>query len=172
MYTFRSITFFFKIIFLVSFHDCISVIMIQKRYLMDSSTIFQAPPKAAYFLWSCDKVYHKQEVCFLLYFLGQIVSWRYNPKLFGLKLTMYSYKWSWLTVVELIIEPWTYTIYLKCTGKRWLGENIICTWSLWITPRSINPKTRSVCESRENSAYWQFCPLDSQIVVLIIRKSI
>ena len=41
---------------------------------MDSSTNFQAPPHAAYFLSSCDKVYHKQEVCFLLYFLGQIVS--------------------------------------------------------------------------------------------------
>jgi len=52
-----------------------------KRYPMDSSTNFQAPPQAAYFLWSCDKVYHKQEVCFLLYFLGQIVSWQYNPNL-------------------------------------------------------------------------------------------
>ena len=48
---------------------------------MDSSTIFQAPPQAAYFLWSYDKVYHKQEICFLLYFLGQIVSWHYNPNL-------------------------------------------------------------------------------------------
>jgi len=48
---------------------------------MDSSTIFQAPPQAAYFLWSCNKVYHKQEVCFLLYFLGQTVSWQYNPNL-------------------------------------------------------------------------------------------
>jgi len=48
---------------------------------MDSSNKFQAPPQAAYFLWSCDKVYHKQEVCFLSYFLGQIVSWQYNPNL-------------------------------------------------------------------------------------------
>jgi len=48
---------------------------------MDSFTIFQAPPQAAYFIWSCDKVYHKQEVFFLLYFLGQIVSWQYNPNL-------------------------------------------------------------------------------------------
>jgi len=47
--------------------------------IMDSSTHFQAPLQAAYFLWSCDKVYHKQDVCFLLYFLGQIVSWQYNP---------------------------------------------------------------------------------------------
>jgi len=46
---------------------------------MDSSTNFEAPPQAAYFLWYCDKVYHKQEVCFLLYFLGQIVSWHYYP---------------------------------------------------------------------------------------------
>jgi len=48
---------------------------------MDSSENFQAPAQAAYFLWSCDKVYHKQEVCFLLYFLGQIVSWQYTPNL-------------------------------------------------------------------------------------------
>ena len=51
---------------------------------MDSSTIFQAPPQAAYFLWSCDKVYHKHEVCFLLHFLGQVVSWQYNPNLLDL----------------------------------------------------------------------------------------
>ena len=51
---------------------------------MDSSTNLHAPPHAAYFLWSCDKVYHKQEVCFLLYFLGQIVSWQYNPNLLDL----------------------------------------------------------------------------------------
>jgi len=70
---------------------------------MNNSTNVQTPPQAAYFLWSCDKVYHKQEVCFLLYFLGQIVSWQYNPNLFGLNLTMYSYKWSWLTVMELSI---------------------------------------------------------------------
>ena len=44
------------------------------KSLMDSSTNVQAPPQAAYFLLSCDKVYHKQEVYFLLYFLGQIVS--------------------------------------------------------------------------------------------------
>jgi len=49
--------------------------------VMDSSTNVQAPPQAAYFHWSCDKVYHKQEVCFLLYFLGQIVGWQYNPNL-------------------------------------------------------------------------------------------
>jgi len=48
---------------------------------MDGSTSFQAPPQAAYFLWYCDKVYHKQEVCFLVYLLGQIVSRQYNPNL-------------------------------------------------------------------------------------------
>jgi len=30
---------------------------------------------------SCDKVYHKREVRFLLYFLGQIVTWQYHPNL-------------------------------------------------------------------------------------------
>ena len=48
---------------------------------MDSSTNLHAPPHAAYSLWSCDKVYHKQEVCFLSYFLDQIVSWQYYPNL-------------------------------------------------------------------------------------------
>jgi len=48
---------------------------------MDSSTHFQAPPQAAYFLWSCDKVYHKQEVSHLLYFLGQIVNWQYSTNI-------------------------------------------------------------------------------------------
>ena len=51
---------------------------------MDSSTNVQAPSQTAYFLWSCDKVYHKQEVCFLLYFLGQFVSWQYNSNLLDL----------------------------------------------------------------------------------------
>ena len=49
--------------------------------VMHSSTNFQAPPIAVVFLWSCDKVYHKQEICLLLYFLGQIVTWQYNPNL-------------------------------------------------------------------------------------------
>ena len=48
---------------------------------MDSSTNFQFPPQAAYFLWSCYKVYHKEEACILLYFLGQIVSLKFNPNL-------------------------------------------------------------------------------------------
>ena len=42
---------------------------------MHSSTKFQAPTIAVYFfLSSCDKVNYKQEVCFLLYLLGQIVT--------------------------------------------------------------------------------------------------
>ena len=46
--------------------------------VMHSSKKNQDPPNAVDFLWSCDKVYHKQEVCFLLYFLGQIVTWKDN----------------------------------------------------------------------------------------------
>jgi len=41
---------------------------------MQSSKIFQAPCGED-FLWSYDKVYYKQEVWFLLYFIGQIVTW-------------------------------------------------------------------------------------------------
>ena len=32
-----------------------------------SSANLHAPSHAAYFLWSCDKVYHKQEVCFFVF---------------------------------------------------------------------------------------------------------
>jgi len=53
---------------------------------MKSSTNLQASPHAAYFLWSSDKVYHKQEVCFLLYFLGQIVSWQYKILIYWIKI--------------------------------------------------------------------------------------
>ena len=38
------------------------------------STHFQASPNAVDFLCSCDKVYHKQEVCFLLHLPGQLVA--------------------------------------------------------------------------------------------------
>ena len=38
------------------------------------SVNLQAPPVFVVFLCSCDNVYHKQEVCFLLYILGQIVT--------------------------------------------------------------------------------------------------
>jgi len=39
------------------------------------------------FFCLCDKVYYKQEIWFLLYFLSQIVTWQF----IGLKLTMYCY---------------------------------------------------------------------------------
>jgi len=51
---------------------CITILMV-------SSTNFQAPTHVAYFPWSCDKVYHKQEERFLLYILSQIVTWQYIP---------------------------------------------------------------------------------------------
>ena len=41
---------------------------------MHSSAKFEDPPIFVVFLCSCDKVYHKQEECFLLYLLGQIVT--------------------------------------------------------------------------------------------------
>ena len=43
--------------------------------VMHSSTNFQAPPISVVFYCYCDKFYHKQEVCFILYLLGQIVTW-------------------------------------------------------------------------------------------------
>ena len=36
----------------------------------------RSPPLSVYFFCLCYKVYHKQEVCFLLYLLGQIVTWQ------------------------------------------------------------------------------------------------
>jgi len=43
---------------------------------MHNLAIFQSPPLSVVFLCPCDKVYHKQEeqVCFLLYLIGQIVT--------------------------------------------------------------------------------------------------
>ena len=49
---------------------------------MHSSTNVQAPPISVVLLCSCDKVYYKQEVCLLLYLLGQIVTQQYNPNPF------------------------------------------------------------------------------------------
>jgi len=43
-------------------------------HLMHSSTNFQTPPISVVFLCSCDMIYNKQEVCFLLYLLGHIVT--------------------------------------------------------------------------------------------------
>jgi len=45
---------------------------------MHSSAIFQAPPISVVFYCQCDKDYQTQEVSFLLYLLGQIVTWHYN----------------------------------------------------------------------------------------------
>jgi len=41
---------------------------------MHSSANFQSPPNSVVFFGLCDMVYHKQEVCFILYLLGQIVT--------------------------------------------------------------------------------------------------
>jgi len=46
---------------------------------MHSSTNVQAPPNEVDFLWSLDKVNYKHEVGFLLYLLGQLVTWQYIP---------------------------------------------------------------------------------------------
>ena len=50
----------------------------QQQYL---AAIFQAHPISVIFLCSCDMVNHKQEVCFLLYLLGLIVTWQYSSNL-------------------------------------------------------------------------------------------
>ena len=52
---------------------------------MHSSTIFQSPHLSVA-IPLCVKVYHKQEIYFLLYLLVQIVTWQYNPDV--LELTM------------------------------------------------------------------------------------
>jgi len=49
---------------------------------MHNFSTLQSSPLFVVFLWSCDKVYHKQEVRFLLYLLGQAVTLHYNPYLF------------------------------------------------------------------------------------------
>jgi len=43
-------------------------------YALHSSAIFHSPPTAVVFFCSCDKVYRKQEVRFLLYLLGPSVT--------------------------------------------------------------------------------------------------
>ena len=90
---------------------------------MHNSANYQARPTAVDVRWYCDKVYHKQGVCFLLYFLGQIVTWQSNHNLlpYGLKLTMYCYKCSWLTLVEL-------SIYLP---RPKLTNTVVVTTDVW-----------------------------------------
>jgi len=46
---------------------------------MHCSTYFKYPPTFAELHCLCDKVYHKQEVRFLLYVLGPIVTRQYIP---------------------------------------------------------------------------------------------
>jgi len=46
---------------------------------MHSSAKPKVPPLSVVFLCSCDKVYHKQVVRFLVYLLGQFVTSTYNP---------------------------------------------------------------------------------------------
>ena len=46
--------------------------------LIHSSEKLQSPPLSVLFC-SCDKVYHKQNVRFLLYLLGLIVTWQSLP---------------------------------------------------------------------------------------------
>ena len=46
---------------------------------LNGSTKFKSPPTFAEIHCSCDNVYHKQEVRFLLYILGQIVTWQDIP---------------------------------------------------------------------------------------------
>ena len=72
---------------------------------MDSSKNVQAPPQAAYFLWYCDKVYIVSQTGSMLssVFSRSDCQLTIKPLSIGLKMTMYSYKWIWLTVVELSI---------------------------------------------------------------------
>ena len=44
-----------------------------------STKVLSPPPTFAEIHCSCNKVYHKHEVLFLLYILGQIVTWQYIP---------------------------------------------------------------------------------------------
>ena len=49
------------------------------RVLMHSSAKLQSLPLSVLSFCSCNKVYHKPEKCFLLYLLGQVVTWHHNP---------------------------------------------------------------------------------------------
>ena len=46
---------------------------------MHGSTTVETPPTFAEIYCSCDKVYHKLEVRFLLYIIGHIVTRHYIP---------------------------------------------------------------------------------------------
>ena len=50
-----------------------SIVYIMHSLRMDSSTISKSPPKNGETYCICDNAYHKQEPCFPLFKLGQIV---------------------------------------------------------------------------------------------------
>ena len=54
-------------------HAVFVCFMVQLLKEMHSTAKLQYPPLSVLFICSCDKVDHKQEVCFLLYSLGHIV---------------------------------------------------------------------------------------------------
>jgi len=62
---------------IVSLLQLFSTVLSEKYKLMHSFANVQGLSSTVhvYFLLSYDKGYRKQEVCLLLYFLGQIVTW-------------------------------------------------------------------------------------------------
>ena len=65
---------------------------VQMTLTLHRSANFKVPPTAVDFLYSCEGVYHKQKVWFILCFLGQIITWQYNPNFLDLNCPMYCYK--------------------------------------------------------------------------------
>jgi len=88
--------------------ECFCNMLFIMPHQMHHFANFQAPPSAVDFQWSCEQVYHKQEVpvCFLLCFLGHIVIWQYNHMIHWIKVDHVLYKWSWLIVADLSIDAW------------------------------------------------------------------
>jgi len=76
----------------------------KQTHRMHYSVNSQTPPNLVDFLRFCEGVYHKQEVCFLLCFLGQIVTWQYNPNLLD-------YNWPWTVIND---HDWQLRIYPYC----------------------------------------------------------
>jgi len=54
-------------------------LLLRQECVMFFSTFSNRGSNLRVFMCSCDKVYHKQEERFILYFLGQIVTSEYNP---------------------------------------------------------------------------------------------
>jgi len=70
------------VMFIISRHSvCIRPKMINLNIWIVSHLFKLLPKRHIFFDLVIRLIYHKQEVCFLLYFLGQIVSWQYNPNL-------------------------------------------------------------------------------------------